>query len=303
MILSDTEILEAIDSKELGISPFDENMLQPASYDLKVGENAATVPENGEAIINLRDEGIVVINAYTPAVVWTLEQLTIPLNMAGRIGLKSNLSRRGVYASLGPQIDPGFSGNLSVSLFNLTPSPVVLNFQERFLTVELHKLGKTASRGYEGEYQNRKTFSAKELQPVLGFKGSHGLGEIVKGFGEIKKAVETISSLSSKFDSFLEENAKQNQESREFNRALMNEMRTLVGHIVGDRPQTIVLRAISKEEARREIIELFKNNKGKPIFYSDISEKLQLDLEMVVEICHELEQQGEIGLFGKYETE
>jgi dCTP deaminase len=302
MILSNIEIQEEIDSGELCISPFDADMLQPASYDLKVGEDAATVPDDGSPTINLKDEGFMIIGPYCPAVVWAMEEIRFPLNIAGRFGLKSGLSRRGVYASVGPQIDPGFDGKLYVTLFNLTPSPVALNYGDSFLTMELHRLARPPLKGYDGSYQHRKKFTSREIEPVLGYKGSHGLGEVVKGFHELKKAIDTIASLSSRFDNFLEDYAKQNREVSEYNRALMNEMRVLVGHIVGDRPKTIVLRAITKDEARREILDLFRSKGSETLFYSDISEQLQLDLEMVVELCHELEQEGKIGLFGQHEA-
>ena len=58
--------------------------------------------------------------------------------------------------------------------------------------------------------------------------------------------------------------------------------------------KVIVLREISREEARQEIRELFTNERA--FYYSDIAEELQLDLKLVVEICHELEEAGEITL-------
>jgi DNA invertase Pin-like site-specific DNA recombinase len=54
----------------------------------------------------------------------------------------------------------------------------------------------------------------------------------------------------------------------------------------------IVLREISKDEARKEIIALFSN--GETLYYSDVAEKLRLDLQTVVEICSELQSEGEI---------
>ena len=35
-----------------------------------------------------------------------------------------------------------------------------------------------------------------------------------------------------------------------------------------------------------------------PLYYSDISIRLRLDLPLVVEICNELEEEGLIGLHG-----
>ena len=56
--------------------------------------------------------------------------------------------------------------------------------------------------------------------------------------------------------------------------------------------QTIILREITKEEAMQEIEELFK--KGDTLFYSDIAEKLHIDLELVVDICEELIKKGKV---------
>lgn len=58
--------------------------------------------------------------------------------------------------------------------------------------------------------------------------------------------------------------------------------------------KVIVLREITPEEARAEIIGLFAT--GETFYYSDISERLRIDLEMVVEICTELQQEGAIGV-------
>jgi hypothetical protein len=54
----------------------------------------------------------------------------------------------------------------------------------------------------------------------------------------------------------------------------------------------VVLREISLDEAKKEIAQLFAE--GKILYYSDIAEKLRLDLETVVEICNELHSKGEI---------
>lgn len=45
MILSNTEILGAVRSRELLIDPFDEQYLEPASYDMRVGSDARALLE------------------------------------------------------------------------------------------------------------------------------------------------------------------------------------------------------------------------------------------------------------------
>jgi len=58
--------------------------------------------------------------------------------------------------------------------------------------------------------------------------------------------------------------------------------------------KVIVLKEITREEAKKEIQQLFKS--GRTLYYSDIVQELKLDLEMVVDICNELQESGEIGV-------
>jgi regulator of replication initiation timing len=56
--------------------------------------------------------------------------------------------------------------------------------------------------------------------------------------------------------------------------------------------KVIVLREISREQAKQEIQQLFSS--GRTLYYSDIAEELSLDLELVVDICRELEENREV---------
>lgn len=56
--------------------------------------------------------------------------------------------------------------------------------------------------------------------------------------------------------------------------------------------QVIVLREITREEARIEITDLFRA--GETLYYSDIAERLRIDLETVVAICRELQEEGAV---------
>ena len=59
-------------------------------------------------------------------------------------------------------------------------------------------------------------------------------------------------------------------------------------------PEVIELREIGREQAKAEIVALFAT--GETLYYSDISDRLSLDYELVVEICRELEAEGAIGV-------
>ncbi|MBI2917166.1 MAG: hypothetical protein HYY01_04150 [Chloroflexi bacterium] len=59
-----------------------------------------------------------------------------------------------------------------------------------------------------------------------------------------------------------------------------------------DRPDVIVLRTMSREQAKHEIRELFGS--GAVLYFSDIARQLRLDLPLVVEICNELISEGNV---------
>ena len=272
------------------------------SYDLKVGKHAATVGKNGDdPRIDLEKDGPLFIPAYAPAVIFTKEELRLSKSYVGRFGLKSKLARRGLTASVGLQVDPGFNGPLSVTLMNHTPTPAVLSYGEDFLTLEVEELAVPASRGYSGEYQGRTTFSAQDLAAVIGFKG-HALTDVVEGFNDLRDAVRGVAEMSQKLDTFMQQHRDEIRSMQQFNRAIMSEMKTLVEHIVDERTTTVVLRALSHDEARREMLDLFRSSDG-PLFYSDIAERLQMDLEQVLKVATELEQEGLIGEIGNHGQE
>ena len=54
----------------------------------------------------------------------------------------------------------------------------------------------------------------------------------------------------------------------------------------------VILREVSREEAKEDILGLF--HQEQILYYSDIAEQLGLDLKLVVEICNELQSKGEI---------
>jgi len=56
--------------------------------------------------------------------------------------------------------------------------------------------------------------------------------------------------------------------------------------------KVIVLKELTREDAKEEVRQLFQS--GRTLYYSDIVQELGIDLEMVVDICGELEKELEI---------
>ncbi len=83
----------------------------------------------------------------------SMERVELSNRIVGFLHLRSSLAREGLFASLA-LVDPGFRGQLTVSLYNSGDSAVHLAKGERFIQLSLLRLGKPAINKYAGRYQN-----------------------------------------------------------------------------------------------------------------------------------------------------
>ncbi|NYT05921.1 MAG: dCTP deaminase [Methanomicrobiales archaeon] len=133
MILAAKEIQRQINAGNLVIRPYGEDCQQPASYDLRAGEDI-TLP----------------VGACT--LVHSLEWVELPADIAGTLRCRSSFGRRGVLLG-GGFVDPGFRGQLTLCLVNMGSEDVPLPRETRVVQLILH----TVSGGgqmYDGRYQD-----------------------------------------------------------------------------------------------------------------------------------------------------
>jgi dCTP deaminase len=168
-ILVDKDIIDALKRNYLQIDPFDETALEPATYDLSLG-SMAVVTTSSEPI-DLADDGLLKIPPYAAAFVQTEEILTLSARIVGRLGARSNLLQNGIIASTGPQIDPGFTGRIFVSLLNVSDRPFSIRRKTRFLSAEFHLLARAPSRIYEGPHQNKTQLSDDDINRMTARSG------------------------------------------------------------------------------------------------------------------------------------
>ncbi len=165
MILTDSMIRQACSEGSVGISPFNDQQIQPASYDLRVGPEAAVSSRRGK--VNVKEKGFVELDAGDFAVLVTEEVISLNNQHSGRFGLRSKWARKGLLATTGPQIDPGFKGRLGIGLTNLTSRKIALSHLDDLLTVEFHRLSEPVERPYSGPYQDQSSLSNEDLEAVL----------------------------------------------------------------------------------------------------------------------------------------
>lgn len=139
--------------------------------------------------------------------------------------------------------------------------------------------GNDTSNDLEEEDLRRKK---EQVETALLERISYISGATVAGWVEVQpfSLLERIAEL---------------QRENEHLQQQMAELKNRVDQLVENLPmqKTVILREISEKEAKQKIKELFDST-SEPLYYSDIAEKLQLDLEMVVRICQELIEEGEI---------
>ena len=133
MALSDLEITSAIKTGDLKITPKGFRV-NPAGIDLRIDREITLEPKK-------------------QSLVASIETVELSENFVGFLHLRSSLAREGLFASLA-LVDPGFRGQLTVSLYNSGDSGVHLAKGERFIQLSIVRLGKPAIKRYSGRYQN-----------------------------------------------------------------------------------------------------------------------------------------------------
>jgi len=135
-VLSDTQILKHLNNGEVKLEPFEPSCLNPAGYDLRCSKKVILKPKHYELVA-------------------TLETVELGLNVTASLHIRSSLAREGVIGSFAV-VDPGFRGQLTLNLHNVSEKEVTLGKGERIVQIVFHNLGRTAHKGYSGSYQNSK---------------------------------------------------------------------------------------------------------------------------------------------------
>jgi dCTP deaminase len=162
VLLSDRDIRAEIQSGRVGLDPFDEEMIQPSSVDVRldryfrVFENhrysfidpAIEQPDLTREIMTEGDDSFV-LHPGEFVLASTFEVITLPDDVAGRLEGKSSLGRLGVLThSTAGFIDPGFSGHITLELSNVANLPVTLHPGMKIGQLCLFRLSSPAEHPY-----------------------------------------------------------------------------------------------------------------------------------------------------------
>jgi dCTP deaminase len=140
MVLSDRTIKAEIAAGRLAFDPYDPSLVQPSSVDVRVDRRFRVFHNSRRPYIDVREPmedltELVTVDEDDPFVLHpgefvlgqTLERVTLPDDLVGRLEGKSSLGRMGLLIhSTAGFIDPGFIGNLTLELSNVANLPITI---------------------------------------------------------------------------------------------------------------------------------------------------------------------------------
>lgn len=141
MLLSDADIKMCLDTGALGIDPYDPAMIQPASVDVRLSRlfrvfethrhpaiDPATDQPDLTRLVRVGNGQPFVLHPGEFVLASTMEEVTLPDDLAARLEGKSSLGRLGLLThSTAGFIDPGFTGRITLELSNVAALPILLH--------------------------------------------------------------------------------------------------------------------------------------------------------------------------------
>lgn len=167
---------------DLVINPLADNAIQPASVDLRLGNECVRFFSRDAPAVDLTKgapigltckipfggEGLIV-RPHAFILGSTLEWLELPDYLMGTLTGKSGLGRMGLMIhSTAGHVDPGWKGQLTLEITNQAPYPIILHPGMYIAQISFELLNSPAERPYGSpglgsHYQGSKTVEAAKL--------------------------------------------------------------------------------------------------------------------------------------------
>jgi dCTP deaminase len=162
MVLSDRTIRRLIDEGRIGIEPFDEELVQPSSVDVRVDRFFRVFRNSRYPFIDVKEEmedltELVETEDSEPFILHpgefvlgsTLERITLPDDLVARLEGKSSLGRLGLLIhSTAGFIDPGWDGHVTLELSNVANLPITIYVGMKIGQLSFVQLSEPAENPY-----------------------------------------------------------------------------------------------------------------------------------------------------------
>ncbi len=164
MIVSDRSLKKLLADGTIVVEPLEEQQIQPASIDLRLGGHFLKVDENSMEAIALdreleyiefkQEEIIIPPHSFLLAV--TRETIRLPDNITAFVEGRSSIGRIGLFIQNAGWVDPGFMGTITLELYNANRLPIRLTSGRRICQIVFAFMDGPADSPYRGKYQNQR---------------------------------------------------------------------------------------------------------------------------------------------------
>jgi dCTP deaminase len=165
VVLSDRTIRRLIEKGRIGIEPFDGELVQPSSVDVRVDRFFRVFRNSRYPFIDVKEPmddltELVEVGDSEPFILHpgefvlgsTLERITLPDDLVARLEGKSSLGRLGLLIhSTAGFIDPGWDGHVTLELSNVANLPITIYVGMKIGQLSFVQLSEPAERPYGAE--------------------------------------------------------------------------------------------------------------------------------------------------------
>jgi len=164
VIVSDASLRALLASGQIVVEPLEDQQIQPASIDLRLGDHFLKIDENSVesitldkplAYVEIRKEEII-IPPHTFLLAVTREYIRLPADITAFVEGRSSIGRIGLFIQNAGWVDPGFAGTITLELYNANRLPIRLTSGRRICQIVFARMDGPASRPYAGKYQNQR---------------------------------------------------------------------------------------------------------------------------------------------------
>jgi len=163
MVLSDRTIKDEIARGRIIIEPLIPSCIQPASVDLHLDKKLLVFkpqrhpayidirrsPDHLNEVVELDEDNAFFLNPGEFVLASTLESITLPDDIVGRLEGKSSLGRIGLLIhSTAGYVDPGWQGHLTIELSNVAKLPITLYYKMKIGQISFLGLTSPVDRLY-----------------------------------------------------------------------------------------------------------------------------------------------------------
>ena len=162
MVLSDRTIREELAKGRIIVTPLAEDCIQPASVDLRLDRRILVFRNNRVPYVDIRADTERLTDMVTMAdddpfmlhpgefvLGSTLEHVEVPDDLVARLEGKSSLGRIGLLIhSTAGYVDPGWKGNLTLELSNVSSLPITLYHRMKIGQISFLRLTTPAENLY-----------------------------------------------------------------------------------------------------------------------------------------------------------